>query len=416
MKNPYSPLIPSALPKPASFHEGVKLDGTSNTFFHGFGALGLKKRGHGGRSWIQIDRTGESKVVTLDKATLMRRCGLPARDLRLLDPLFVYPSTILGREKAIVVSLEQIRCIIMADDVFLMNSLDSCVLQYESELCHRLQTMKDQSDNLPFEFKALELALEVASASLDAQVTELEIEIYPVLDELASSISTVNLEHVRRLKSHLLGLTHRVQKVRDGIEQLMDDDGDMAEMYLTEKKERMEAYLYRDRYLNGVPTGNWISTSAPVSPTCSSSGQPEKASNSTIMSFSRHESSMGSSDRGRHVEELEMLLEAYFVVIDNTSSKLLSLKEYVDDTEDFINIKLDNVRNQLIQFELLLTAATFVVTIFAVVTGVFGMNFEDSVFERASNFNWVLIISSISCAAIYLSFLLYVKYKRLLPL
>ncbi|KAG1347796.1 hypothetical protein COCNU_06G016250 [Cocos nucifera] len=521
MKNPHSPLIPSVLPKPASFHEGVKPDGAANTFFHGFGALGLKKRGHGGRSWIQIDRTGESKIVTLDKATLMRRCGLPARDLRLLDPLFVYPSTILGREKAIVVSLEQIRCIIMADDVFLMNSLDSCVLQYESELCHRLQTMKDQSgiDPLPhinyvyfhvfyeqylgfghrnssggkplleeksvsrykplyslrtpltgihtmnanyalrrtitqthesilnvdysgdyvgfmreichsfcfhaiilafilifMRIKALELALEVASASLDSQVTELEVEIYPVLDELASSISTVNLEHVRRLKSHLLALTHRVQKVRDGIEQLMDDDGDMAEMYLTEKKERMEAYLYRDRYLNVVPASNWISTSAPVSPTCSSSGQPEKASNSTIMSFSRHESSTGSSNRGRHVEELEMLLEAYFVVTDNTSSKLLSLKEYVDDTEDFINIKLDNVRNQLIQFELLLTAATFVVTIFAVVTGVFGMNFEDSVFERASNFNWVLIISSISCAAIYLSFLLYVKYKRLLPL
>lgn len=416
MKNPNSPLNSSAIPKPASFHEGVKIDGTASTLFHGFGALNLKKRGHGSRSWIQIHRTGESKVVALDKATLMRQCGLPARDLRLLDPLFVYPSTILGREKAIVISLEQIRCIVMADDVFLMNSLDSCVLQYESELCHRLQTMKDQSDDLPFEFKALELALEVTSASLDAKVTELEIEIYPVLDELASSISTVNLEHVRRLKSHLLSLTHKVQKVRDEIEHLMDDDGDMAEMYLTEKKERMEAYLCTDRYLNGVPAGNWISRSAPVSPTCSSSGQPEKASNSTVASFSKHESSAGSFTRGRHVEELEMLLEAYFVVTDNTLSKLLSLKEYVDDTEDFINIKLDNVRNQLIQFELLLTAATFVVTIFAVVTGVFGMNFEDSVFETASNFNWVVIVSSILCAVIYLSFLLYVKHKRLLPL
>lgn len=75
----------------------------------------------------------------------------------------------------------------------------------------------------------------------------------------------------------------------------------------------------------------------------------------------------------------------------------------------------DNVRNQLIQFELLLTAATFVVTIFAVVTGVFGMNFQDSVFENASNFNLVVILSSISCAVIYCFFLLYVKHKRLLP-
>lgn len=45
------------------------------------------------------------------------------------------------------------------------------------------------------------------------QVKELEMEIYPVLDELASSISTLNLEQVRRLKGQLLALTQRVQKV-----------------------------------------------------------------------------------------------------------------------------------------------------------------------------------------------------------
>ncbi|TQD83974.1 hypothetical protein C1H46_030477 [Malus baccata] len=38
-------------------------------------------------------------------------------------------STILGREKAIVVNLEQIRCIITADEVLLLNSLDSYVLE-----------------------------------------------------------------------------------------------------------------------------------------------------------------------------------------------------------------------------------------------------------------------------------------------
>lgn len=113
-------------------------------------------------------------------------------------------------------------------------------------------------------------------------------------------------------------------QVHDEIEQLMDDDGDMAEMYLTEKKERMEAYLSTDGYLNNIQSGNWVSQSAPVSPTCSSTGQPEK--DSSNMSFSKHESSRGSSTRGRHVEELEMLLEAYFVGIDNTLSKLLSVR------------------------------------------------------------------------------------------
>ncbi|KAJ6793168.1 magnesium transporter MRS2-5 isoform X1 [Iris pallida] len=407
---------PHVHPKPAFFHDGAKLDGAEIPLFQGFGASCVNKRGHGNRSWIQIEQSGKSQIVVLDKAAIMRRSGLPARDLRLLDPLFVYPSTILGREKAIVVSLEKIRCIIMADHVFLMHSSESSVLQYESELCQRLQMKKDQNDDLPFEFKALELALELTSTCLDAQVTELEIEIYPLLDELVSSINTINLEHVRRLKSHLLALTHRVQKVRDEIEHLMDDDGDMAEMYLTRKKERMEAYLATDNYLSNVTPTNLVSRSAPVSPTSSSNGQLEKAASGvSIMSLSRYESSRGSSSSGRHVEELEMLLEAYFVVIDNSLSKLLSLKEYIDDTEDFINIKLDSVQNQLIQFELLLSAATFVVTIFAVVTGVFGMNFQDSVFDHPFNFNLVLLVSSIGGVVLYSSFLLYVKHKRLLP-
>lgn len=45
------------------------------------------------------------------------------------------------------------------------------------------------------------------------KAAELEIEAYPLLDELTSKISTLNLERVRRLKSRLVALTRRVQKV-----------------------------------------------------------------------------------------------------------------------------------------------------------------------------------------------------------
>ncbi|MBA0723168.1 hypothetical protein Golax_003776, partial [Gossypium laxum] len=159
---------------------------------------GLKKRGQGLRSWIRVDTSGNSQIIEVDKFTMMRRCDLPARDLRLLDPLFVYPSTILGREKAIVVNLEQIRCIITADEVLLLNSLDSYVLQYVVELQRRLTSGVGEvwqsegpelnrrrssrgfdnvygstsPDYLPFEFRALEVALEAACTFLDSQVCE----------------------------------------------------------------------------------------------------------------------------------------------------------------------------------------------------------------------------------------------------
>lgn len=397
--------------------------GTRN--FIGPGFPGLKKRGHalGNRSWIKIEQNGNSKTVELDKATVMRHCSLPARDLRLLDPLFIYPSTILGREKAIVVSLEQIRCIITADEVFLMNSLDGSVVQYKSELCKRLEEEKCHSDDLPFEFRALELALEFTCLTLDTQVKELEMEIHPVLDELAKSISTLNLERVRRFKGHLLALTQRVQKVCDEIEHLMNDDGDMAEMYLTEKKQRNSCNDLYDQVQGNISMGPALGTgskSAPVSPvgSASASGSQRLQRAFSNISAHKHGSLLSSSVTGEteNIDQLEMLLEAYFVGIDNTLNKLLSLKEYIDDTEDLINIKLGNVQNKLIKFELLLTAATFLATVFAVVTAVFGMNFEADVFNEPNRFNWVVSISATSCGILYICFLIYFKHKKVFPL
>ncbi|CAI9283669.1 unnamed protein product [Lactuca saligna] len=422
--------------------------------FQGVDVLGLKKRGQGLRSWIRVDAaSGEAQVIEVDKFTMMRRCDLPARDLRLLDPLFVYPSTILGREKAIVVNLEQIRCIITSDEVLLLNSLDSYVLQYVVELQRRLKAAGDAGDvwqsessdfsrwkgvrtfrdmfgspspdYLPFEFKALEVALEAACTFLDTQASELEIEAYPLLDELTSKISTSNLERVRRLKSRLVALTRRVQKVRDEIEQLMDDDGDMAEMYLTEKKGGNESLFYSggtgggDGSMAGYrSTDGTQSVSAPVSPVSSPRDGNGKRleKNLSLARSSRHDSIRSSDTATGNIDELEMLLEAYFIVTDSTLNKLTSLKEYIDDTEDFINIQLDNVRNQLIQFELLLTTATFIVAIFGVVAGIFGMNFEIGLFTSQSAFKWVLLVTGIFGLFLFASFLWFFKYRRLMPL
>jgi magnesium transporter len=137
---------------------------------------GLKKRGGGRRSWVRVDAaTGASEAVEVAKPALMRRLDLPARDLRLLDPLFVYPSAILGRERAVVCNLERIRCIITADEALVLRdsgadggaAADAAVRAYVDELQRRLV---DRADDLPFEFIALEVALEAACSFLDAQV------------------------------------------------------------------------------------------------------------------------------------------------------------------------------------------------------------------------------------------------------
>ncbi|XP_047056355.1 probable endo-1,3(4)-beta-glucanase ARB_01444 [Lolium rigidum] len=369
----------------------------------------------------------------------MARTGLPARDLRVLDPLLSYPSTILGRERAIVVNLERVKAVITAAEVLLPNSKDPDFAQFvrdlqarvlassgqaaeftdiegessviaspfpapssskghELEMAKRttdavggmihsssvptLATMKDGSAKvLPFEFRALEVCLESACRSLEEEIDgamltveaflkltgTLEKEAYPALDELTSKISTLNLERVRQIKSRLVAISGRVQKVRDELEHLLDDEMDMAEMYLTEKLAQQDI----------SETSSRVEVDDHDPSQLEEGGDEDYRSepDGTNVSFAGYKP---------NIEELEMLLEAYFVQIDGTLNKLSHLREYVDDTEDYINIMLDDKQNQLLQMGVMLSTATVVVTAGVAVVGLFGMNIGISLYNPAT--------------------------------
>ncbi|KAL4181899.1 hypothetical protein AMTRI_Chr12g239720 [Amborella trichopoda] len=404
------------------------------------------KVGHGMRSWTRVDSYGDSQVLEVDKFTMMERCDLPARDLRMLDPLLDYPPTIRCREKAILVNLEHTRCIITADEVLLLSSSDKYVLEYVQELQRTLTMRNDMGvgdfptpsggdlvrregsmniddflgnrsrDNWPFEFRALEVGLEAACTFLHAQATELEIVAYPLLDKVTSNINTLNVELVRQLKSRLVPLTRKVQKVRDEIEQLMDNDRDMAEMQLTKKKSRMEATqngggLAMTGY--GTPLGEAL-VSVPASPV-STTETPELAKSFSLLQR-RHGGIKRWDSSTKNTQVLEVLLEAYFVNIDSILNKFTALKEYIDDRENFINIQLNNVRNQLIQLDLLLTTSSFVMAIFGAVAGVFGMNFPISLYREPAAFKWVLTITGAVGLSILCSVLWFFRRRRLMLL
>ena len=109
----------------------------------------------------------------------------------------------------------------------------------------------------------------------------------------------------------------------------MDDDDDMAEMYLTEKKQKLEVHSLSDlgSQTNTLFEAKMVSKSAPVSPVGSISGEYKlQRAFSNVISSSRHGSFISSSNGGENIVQLEMLLEAYFVVIGHTLSKLLSVQ------------------------------------------------------------------------------------------
>ncbi|GJZ09121.1 magnesium transporter MRS2-3-like protein [Tanacetum coccineum] len=99
---------------------------------------GVRKKSTGIRQWLLVDSTGQGQVVEAGKHTVMRRTGLSARDLCILDPMLSYPSTVLGRERAIVINLEHIKAIITAYEVLLLNSTDPFVVTFVEELQRRI--------------------------------------------------------------------------------------------------------------------------------------------------------------------------------------------------------------------------------------------------------------------------------------
>ncbi|XP_044499650.1 magnesium transporter MRS2-I-like isoform X1 [Mangifera indica] len=374
-----------------------------------------KKKTQSSRSWILFDRAGLSTVLDVDKYAIMHRVQIHARDLRIIDPLLSYPSTILGREKAIVLNLEHIKAIITAEEVLLRDPLDGNVIPVVAELQRRLpprnaireaqangkedgggrnEVEAGEENESPFEFRALEVALEAICSFLAARTTELETAAYPALDELTSKISSRNLDRVRKLKSAMTRLTARVQKVRDELEQLLDDDDDMADLYLSRKLAGPSSPA------SGSGPANWF----PASPTIGS--KISKASRASIATIRGDEND---------VEELEMLLEAYFMQIDSTLNKLTTLREYIDDTEDYINIQLDNHRNQLIQLELFLSSGTVALSIYSLVTAIFGMNIPYTWNENHGyTFKWVVIVSGIFSAILFAALMSYARYKGLI--
>lgn len=72
---------------------------------------GRKATGVNVRNWLRLDQHGETSMITADKWKLTHKLGVQGRDLRIMDPSLAtsYPSAILCREKALVVSLEHIK-------------------------------------------------------------------------------------------------------------------------------------------------------------------------------------------------------------------------------------------------------------------------------------------------------------------
>jgi magnesium transporter len=427
--------------------------------------------------WLVIDSNGNASMMTTYKTDVAAKMGIQVRDLRLLDPKLAtsYPSAILCREHALVVNLEHIKMIITMEKVYITNLEDGNVLVFVEELQRRLSALahglpptKSAMDlnaesvlaaagkggetsnanggggidlssldahqhhhhhhhhqtggvgvqaDMPYELRVLEIALDMVSTYLERLTGDLESAAHPALDALTLNVSTSNLERVRRIKNRMVRLTTRVETLREVLEKFLDDDGDMHDINLTAREaERQQDVLRAQRSASATPFDVPLPVLGPSALDSGGGGGGGKSPRTPRSALTYSDNS--SEEEEEAIEEVEMVLEAYFMRIDNTYNKLQALGEYVDDTEDFINIELDNHRNQLIRIDLLLTALSSSVAFITAITALFAMNLQLAPGQDGQGPYWqfvtIAVTTSIVAVVMFTGVVMYCRYKRLL--
>lgn len=85
----------------------------------------------------------ESSVLALqaDKSVLTAQLNLHTRDLRILDPMLTQmnPCAILCRDRALLINLEHVKCIVTMEYVLVLNVENRAVLSFLDELQKKLK-------------------------------------------------------------------------------------------------------------------------------------------------------------------------------------------------------------------------------------------------------------------------------------
>jgi Mg2+ and Co2+ transporter CorA len=262
------------------------------------------------------------------------RNSLQPRDIRQVDPAFSAKPALWVRHSALVVSLEGVRAIILHDKMFLFDPNHPVARTAATVVRQSVMTSPELLDDphLPFEFKALEGIFIIGILGLEREFNLLKPEIDIHLHELPNELTTKMLEELRINKQKLHQFLARAHSVRDILEKILDEDEDMANMYLTEK----------------------------------------------------HASPSQSRNVENH-DEVEMLLEAYMQVIDELVNRADLLNNAIEDTEDLVMIHLDTLRNRLLSVDLALNIFSMCFAFGGCLASLFGMNITIPLYESSSS-------------------------------
>ncbi|KAL4968105.1 CorA family magnesium transporter [Aspergillus stella-maris] len=310
-------------------------------------------------------------IGQMTKREVEESYGLSTRDLRVFDQESAGLPHILVRESAILLHLFDIRLLVQHDHARMFKLTHGASIEAEAESSNdndegcasrvfrhnmedRVQTdQKEQTmpELQHYELYVLEAALSSVTSVLEAEYILTEEKVSRALQ--ATDYSTLNgdertmhsnLRRILELKRRLTSIEQRALQMRDMAHESLNEDEDMANMYLTDK-------------FNGKP-----------------------------------------HDIGDH-QSVEYLFEAYFKASDTIAQQAASLVSRIRRTEETIQYTLSVRRNQIMVLEARLEILMLAFAGATLVAGWYGMNLVNGDEESPHAFAIVILASCVAALA-----------------
>jgi Mg2+ and Co2+ transporter CorA len=110
---------------------------------------------------------------------------------------------------------------------------------------------------------------------------------------------------------------------------------------------------------------------------------------------------------------VETLFETYLNEIEWISAEIEEMLDEIINTEEFIVLQLDILRNRILRFELNLSILSFVGTCGAFVTGLFGMNLLSHFETNKFSFYYVSLVAMFGCSLLFFSLKQFAQREKL---
>lgn len=292
-----------------------------------------------GNAEVQYSIYNEKNGVThgnkMNKFGLAAEYGLSTRDIRTIDlPSDGFPQ-IMVRQSSLILLLFDLRLLVQANRLLVFHVTENDGFEQDniSRVFNRSLEGKLRGEaglgvsiDLPFELRVLEAALASVTSTLEAEYQIANKQVSKALQALNLQMQGKEEDAIHSELHTLLGLVRklssigqRANNVKAEIQEVLNEDQDMADMYLSDKQ----------------------------------AGKPH--------AIQDH-------------QEVEYLLEAYYKASDAVVQEAASLKAEIQQTDETIQSILNVRRNQIMVLEAKIEIIMLGLASATLVAGLYGMN------------------------------------------